>query len=56
MSKSKKNEPKIRTGLLLKSKALAGYQPDFAEVLLTADEYTVTEAKAILDAVIRKEC
>lgn len=56
MSKSKKiDEPKIRTGLLLKSKALAGYQPDFAKVLLTADEYTVTEARAILDAVIRKE-
>ena len=37
------------TGQLLESKALAGYQRDFARVLLTRPEYTLQEAKGILD-------
>jgi hypothetical protein len=40
--------------MLLRSKALAGYQKDFARVILTAPEYTVEEAKAALDAVLKK--
>lgn len=57
MPKSKQNdEPKILTALLLKSKALSEYQPDFAKVMLTDEAYTLTEAKAILESVkIRKE-
>lgn len=39
---------------LLKSKALAGYQRDFAAVILTKDEYSIDEAKAALDAVLKK--
>lgn len=37
------------TAQLLESKALAGYQRDFARVLLTGPDYTVQEAKEILD-------
>ena len=51
MSKSK---IKYQTEMLLRSKALAGYQKDFARVILTAPEYTVEEAKAALDAVLKK--
>lgn len=42
-------EKKYPTGALLKSKALAGYQPDFARAILTKPAYTLQEAKAILD-------
>lgn len=45
-------EPKYTRERLLKSKALAGYQPDFAAVILTEPEYTISEAKAALDAVL----
>lgn len=51
MSKSK---IKYQTEMLLRSKTLAGYQKDFARVILTAPEYTVEEAKAALDAVLKK--
>ena len=51
MSKSK---IKYQTEMLLRSKARAGYQKDFARVILTAPEYTVEEAKAALDAVLKK--
>lgn len=51
MSKSK---IKYQTEMLLRSKILAGYQKDFARVILTAPEYTVEEAKAALDAVLKK--
>lgn len=37
------------TAHLLGSEALSGYQRDFARVLLTGSEYTVQEAKAVLD-------
>jgi len=39
---------------LLDSKALAGYQRDFAKVLLTKPEYTLQEAQAILDKFFKK--
>lgn len=37
------------TAQLLASRALAGYQKDFARVLLTESEYTLQEATDILD-------
>lgn len=40
---------KYKTESLLKSKVFAGYQQDFAQVLLPDSEYTVEEAKEILD-------
>ena len=43
---------KIPTESLLKSKALSGYQVDFARAILTKPEYTVDEAKAELDKVL----
>ena len=50
MSKSEtKPEKTYPTASLLKSKALAGYQPDFARSILTKPEYSVREAKEILD-------
>jgi hypothetical protein len=58
MSKSKKdnttNEIKYTRERLLTSKALKGYQRDFAAVILTDKEYTISEAKAALDAVLKK--
>lgn len=51
MSKSK---IKYQTERLLQSKALAGYQKDFARVILTAPEYTVEEAKAAIEAALKK--
>ena len=37
------------TEQLLSSKALAGYQKDFARAILTEPNYTLQEAKAVLD-------
>ena len=58
MSKSKNNEKTVETKYtrerLLKSKALSGYQPDFMAVILTEKEYTISEAKAVLDAALRR--
>jgi len=34
---------------LLNSKSLSGYQRDFAKVLLTERDYTLQEAKAVLE-------
>ena len=51
MSKSK---IKYQTERLLRSKALAEYQKDFARVILTAPEYTVEEAKAAIEAALKK--
>jgi len=47
----KTGQPPIRypTAQLLGSKALSGYQRDFARALLTEPEYTLQEAKAVLD-------
>ena len=44
-----KAEKTYPTESLLRSKALAGYQPDFARSILTKPEYSVREAKEILD-------
>lgn len=58
MSKSNK-EKKIQeikrypTEKLLKSKALSGYQPDFARVILKEPEYSVEEAKADLEQALK---
>ena len=49
-SKTEKTYP---TEALLKSKALAGYQPDFARTLLTKPAYSVREAKEILDKYLK---
>lgn len=59
MSKSKKDnvvisEIKYTRERLLNSKALKEYQRDFAAVILTDKEYTINEAKAVLDAVLKK--
>lgn len=58
MSGRKKNEPdkaekKYKTERLLKSRHLAGYQPDFARVILKEQEYTVKEAKEALDQALK---
>lgn len=53
MSKSKP-APKFTRERLLRSKALAGYQPDFASVILDKDEYTIQEAKAAIEAALKK--
>ncbi len=67
VSKSKKNvatsqqnapaesrgEKEYATEKLLKSKHLAGYQRDFAKAILTKSRYTVKEAQAALDAVLK---
>lgn len=42
-------ELRYPTHVLLNSKALAGYQKDFAKALLPAPDYTLQEAKDILD-------
>lgn len=46
---TKKAEKIYPTEALLKSKALSGYQRDFAAALLTKPAYTLQEAKDILD-------
>lgn len=60
MSESKKSESKksstgkkFPAARLLSSRALSGYQPDFAKVILGNKEYTVQEAKETLDAVLK---
>lgn len=55
MPKSKEtNEPRYTREKLLHCKALSGYQEDFKAVILTAKEYTINEAKAALDAALRR--
>ena len=55
MSKSKNdNDIKYTREKLLASKALSGYQKDLAAVILTNETYTLSEAKAALDAVLKK--
>lgn len=41
------------TAKLLKSKVLSGYQQDFAKVILNEKEYSIKEAKAILDKALK---
>lgn len=54
-SKEKKDQAVKRypTEKLLKSKALSGYQPDFARVILKEPEYSVEEAKAALEQALK---
>ena len=51
MSKAKDTKKTVREPVKfnLASKEFSGYQPDFAKVLLTKPEYTLEEAKEILD-------
>ena len=46
---AKAEEKKYSTEKLLKSRHLAAYQPDFARVILTEPEYTIEEARKLLD-------
>jgi len=48
MPKSNQSK-KYATEKLLKSRHLAGYQKDFAKVILTEPEYTIEEAKELLE-------
>lgn len=53
---STKKEPiKYKTASLLKSKEFISYQQDFARVLLPDPEYTVEEAKKILNQFFEKK-
>lgn len=54
MSKSQKIPERYTTERLLKSKALAGYQPDFARAILTEKDYTIEDAKAAIEAALEK--
>lgn len=49
----KKNEKRYPAEALLKSKALSGYQKDFARVLLADKEYTIQEAIEVLDGALK---
>ena len=48
-----KAEKTYPTEALLKSKALAGYQADFARTILTKPAYSIREAKEILDKYLK---
>lgn len=49
-------EPKIRTANLIASKSFKSqYQKDFMVALLPKSEYSVSEAKAILDGYFKKK-
>lgn len=50
---SQQKQKKYLTAKLLKSKALSGYQQDFARVILSEPEYTIEDAKAALDKVLK---
>ena len=55
MPKSKNTaSPKYPTDKLLRSRALAGYQLDFAAAILTESEYTIEEAQRVLNEALRK--
>lgn len=43
------------TDRLLKSRHLSGYQPDFARGILVEPEYTIEEAKKLLDSKLKGE-
>ncbi len=54
-SQADPEETKYRTEVLLNSKALSGYQTDFARALLTQNEYSIEEARAVLDEFYGKD-
>ena len=45
---------KIPTAKLLKSKALSGYQQDFARAILTESEYTLEDAISTIEKGLKK--
>lgn len=53
VAKSQQKQKKYPTAKLLKSKVLSGYQQDFARVILSDPEYTIEDAKAALDKVLK---
>lgn len=50
---SQPEEKKYPTEKLLKSRHLQGYQRDFAKVILVEPEYTISGARATLDAALK---
>lgn len=50
---TKAEESKYSTDKLLKSRHLAAYQPDFARVILTEPEYTISEAVDALETALK---
>ncbi|MFR3729172.1 hypothetical protein [Lacrimispora sp.] len=52
---AKKEPMKYKTESLLKSKGFVDYQQDFARVLLPDSEYTIDEAKKILNQFFNKK-
>lgn len=48
-AEAKEAELRYPAAALLNSKALSGYQRDFAKVLLTKPDYTLQEAKDTLE-------
>ena len=46
-------EKKYSTEKLLKSSHLSGYQPDFAKVILTESEYTISGAIKALEKALK---
>ena len=55
MSKSKTDhDVRDVTEWLIRSKALAGYQQDFVRAILTKPEYSIAEAKAAIEAALKK--
>ena len=50
-----KTQPKYPTDALLNSRAFSGYQRDFARAILTEPEYTIKQAKAVLDGFFGKD-
>ena len=55
MATNKKMAVKYKTASLIHSKGFEMYQQDFARVLLTKEEYTVEEAKEILDKYFKEK-
>ena len=47
------SEKKYSTEKLLKSGHLSGYQPDFAKVILTESEYTISGAIKALEKALK---
>lgn len=53
LKKSHEKKKKYPTGKLLGSRTLAGYQQDFARVVLAEQEYTIEEARDKLDRILK---
>ncbi|MEY8339079.1 hypothetical protein AALB16_13860 [Lachnospiraceae bacterium 62-35] len=51
--KRDEDEKRYPVTKLLKSRRLSEYQPDFAKVILTEKEYTISEAKEALDKILK---